>query len=393
MQNTTENEKVVDKSAEVAAPAVSAPEQISSMAEKLESEAPEKRRVFRKACNHTARSVLFQMLIMYAVFFVIMCGYVLISWLINGELISLDNLSDPNFMLWSVIGNAVGATVANVLAGVLHSKKRGYNAGESFKEGRMTFSLFGGGAVMALGAMYLWAYVYAIIQAVTGYKDPLAEASAAQSEMLLSFNNPVGLVVFCLYTCVLAPVTEEYLFRGVLLKTLSKYNVAFAAFATSLMFGLLHCNLSQTPGAFLCGLVLAYVAIRSGSIRTPIILHMIVNIYGTAMSVLAVNMPEHELLLGIISLILNVLFIVGAIVILIVGLAKKKFKWEASEPTTNHTLLPKANSRAKFHLGHFFTCVWVVVLLYVTVETILANGGFTMIFQHVINLIKNAIAA
>ncbi len=407
MQNTTENTTVETKAeAKVETKPAEDVSAVSSMAEQLEAVAPEKRRVFRKACNHTARSVLLQMLIMNGLVAIIIAVYMVIAMLTNSDIMTaitsgatdnlekalMDMLSGPNYLIWTFAATAVGGTVANIVAGLLHSKKRGYKYFESFKEGRMNFALFGGGAVVGIGAMYLWAYAYQLIQHLTGYTDPLNEASMVQAETLLSFANPVGLVIYCLYVCILAPITEEYLFRGVLLKTLSKYNVAFAAFATSLMFGLLHGNLNQTPGTFLFGLTMAYVAIRSGSIRTPIILHFLLNTYSTVMSILLVNKVVSEETLGIISLILNVLFIVGAIVIIIVGLSKKKFKWEATEPTTNHTLLPKAESRAKLHLLHFFSCFWVIVLIYISVELILTNGGFAPLFKLVADAISNAIA-
>ncbi len=404
MQNTTENTAVLEKNPEAAVPsekpAQQVTEQVSSMAEQLEATAPEKRRVFRKACNHTARSVLFQMLIMYAVAFVAVFGYMLYGMLSNPEAMSAlmggdmtayaeyinSMLLDPAFILTSFAASAVGGTLANLWAGFLHAKKRGYKPFESLGEGRMTVGLFGGGIVTALGAMYIWMYAYMLICYLTGYTDPSQAAAAQQSEILLSVKSPVAMAVYCLYVCVLAPFTEEYLFRGVLLKTLSKYNVGFAAFATSLLFGLLHGNLQQTPSAFLGGLVLAYVAIRSGSIRTPIIIHMIVNIYGTVISALSVNMPQHEQVISIVHIVLTSVFAVGAAAIVISGLARKTLKWEAVEPTTNHTLLPKVESRAKFHLGHFFTCFWVVLFIYIAVELILSVGGFTPLYQLVFDL-------
>ena len=415
MQNTTENVAVETKTEAAAAvaqaPAVQTlaaePAAVSSMAEQLEATAPEKRRVFRKACNHTARSVLAQMLIMNGVVAVIIAVYMVVAILLNSDVMSAimsgdasaienaltDMLTGSGYVTWAIIASAVGGTLANIIAAVLHCKKRGYKYGESFKEGRMNAGLFFGGAVVGIGAMYLWGYAYELIQYITGYTDPVGAQSLTQAEALLSFSNPLGLAVYCLYVCILAPITEEYLFRGVLLKTLSKYNVAFAAFATSLMFGLLHGNLNQTPGTFLFGLVMAYVAIRSGSIRTPIILHFILNTYSTVVSILLVNNIVSEELLGAICLVLNVLFIVGAIVIVITGAAKKKFKWEAAEPTTNHILLPKAESRVKLHLVYFFTCFWVLFLIYVSVEFILVNGGFSTLIALIFEAVKNAVAA
>ena len=50
-----------------------------------------------------------------------------------------------------------------------------------------------------------------------------------------------------------------------------------AAFASSLLFGLIHLNVLQAIFAFALGLVLCYAYERSGSIWTPIFLHTFIN--------------------------------------------------------------------------------------------------------------------
>lgn len=80
-----------------------------------------------------------------------------------------------------------------------------------------------------------------------------------------------------LYGCLLAPVFEEVLFRGLLLRTLEPYGKKFAIFATAFLFGLFHANLLQSPFAFAVGLVLGYVTVEY-SMLWAVILHMINNL-------------------------------------------------------------------------------------------------------------------
>lgn len=376
----------------------------SSLSEQMGSAAPEKRRVFRKACNHVARTVLFDMIIMTGVVVIVTAIALAISMMSNPDIMSAltsgdvegytekvaELTSNPTMMLILFGANALGALLAHLFAGMLHAKKRGFKPFHCFGEGRITFKLLGGALVLGMGAMYSWAYIYQIIQQLTGFSDPMNEASTAQAEALLSFDNIPGVVVYCLYVCIIAPVFEEFLFRGILLRTLSKYHVGFAAFATSLFFGLMHGNLNQVPGAFLAGLVLAYVAIRSGSIRTPILIHMFINTYSTVMGILSVNKPELENMLGIISLAFTGACILGSLIILIVN--GKKFKWEAADAATNHTLLPKQASRVRFHAVHFFTCFWVLVAIYVYVESCVVNLGKEPLVVQLIELITNLTA-
>ena len=65
-----------------------------------------------------------------------------------------------------------------------------------------------------------------------------------------------------LYIGIAAPIAEELLFRGVLLRSVAPYGRKLAVFASALLFGLFHANPIQTPYAFLVGLVLGYAALE-----------------------------------------------------------------------------------------------------------------------------------
>ncbi len=80
-----------------------------------------------------------------------------------------------------------------------------------------------------------------------------------------------------LYICLGAPIAEEILFRGLLLRSLKPYGKGFAIFTTAFLFGIFHGNLIQTPFAFLVGVILGYVAVEY-SIGWAMVLHMINNL-------------------------------------------------------------------------------------------------------------------
>ena len=67
-----------------------------------------------------------------------------------------------------------------------------------------------------------------------------------------------------LYVCVLAPVAEEWLLRGLCLRAMAPYGKKFAVLVSAAAFGLLHGNPVQAPYAFLVGLILGYTALRYG---------------------------------------------------------------------------------------------------------------------------------
>ena len=80
-----------------------------------------------------------------------------------------------------------------------------------------------------------------------------------------------------LYMGVVAPVVEELIFRGVIMTGLMPYGKRFAIFASSILFGVFHGNLIQSPYAFAVGLVLGYTAAEY-SITWAMVLHAINNL-------------------------------------------------------------------------------------------------------------------
>lgn len=80
-----------------------------------------------------------------------------------------------------------------------------------------------------------------------------------------------------LYAGLLAPVAEEILFRGLILRNLLPYGKKVAIFVSALLFGLYHGNIVQSPFAFAVGLVLGYVAVEY-SIVWAMALHMFNNL-------------------------------------------------------------------------------------------------------------------
>ena len=119
-----------------------------------------------------------------------------------------------------------------------------------------------------------------------------------------------------LYTCILAPVTEEILFRGVVLRKLIPYGKRFAILCSAVTFGLFHGNLVQAPFAFLVGLVLGYVAAEY-NICWAMLLHMVNNlVMADMLSRLTSSLPL--MVANTVTLLVFFVFAVAALVILIV---------------------------------------------------------------------------
>ncbi len=80
-----------------------------------------------------------------------------------------------------------------------------------------------------------------------------------------------------LYVGLGAPIAEELLFRGLILRTLQPCGKKFAIFASAILFGVFHGNLIQGVYAFAVGVILGYVAMEYNMVWA-MVLHMFNNL-------------------------------------------------------------------------------------------------------------------
>lgn len=116
--------------------------------------------------------------------------------------------------------------------------------------------------------MYFLNYAIGIIGAL------LSKFGLPDTSPDFSLNGSVLFNTFTFISVViLAPIFEELIFRGMILNTLTKYNKMFAIIVTSLLFGLLHLNITQAIPAFFMSLVLCYMYVQTDSIFVTILAH------------------------------------------------------------------------------------------------------------------------
>ena len=138
------------------------------------------------------------------------------------------------------------------------------------------------------------------------------DAMAAYSELVETVGIGETTWISLLATVILAPISEELLFRGLTLRFLRSAGVKFAIanVLQALFFGILHMNLVQGIYAFTVGLVLGYVAGKCRTVFLPILLHLCFNFAGTF---LGAWMPENSgWFMQVVFLIIGVLMLTGA---------------------------------------------------------------------------------
>ena len=84
-----------------------------------------------------------------------------------------------------------------------------------------------------------------------------------------------GVLLFQLV--VIAPLFEEFWFRGIVLQSLRPYGNGFAIFVSGILFGMTHANFSQFFYATVLGICLGYIAVSTDSIVATTIMHAMFN--------------------------------------------------------------------------------------------------------------------
>lgn len=159
-----------------------------------------------------------------------------------------------------------------ILKGISKDKIKGFfntsgvTAGSTVKYVLMAFVFLFGGSFVG--------NIVNLIGQMAGYQLTIVDTSTISGGLL---GNLLSLFLLC----VAAPIMEEIVFRGFILKGFFKVSPRFAIIVSALLFALMHGNFIQGIATFPLGVFLAYVAYKTGSIIPCIIIHMVCNLYGT----------------------------------------------------------------------------------------------------------------
>ncbi len=161
-------------------------------------------------------------------------------------------------------------------------------------------------------------------------------------------GDPKGLFGFLLMlisTAIVPPLVEEFACRGVLLGSLKKYGESFAIIVSALLFGTVHGNFDQMPFAFIVGLILGFITVKTGTIAVSIAVHSFNNLVSVVYSYLNLSNDLRGMLL---MLLYSIVLIFGTLGVFLLcrrdenafslksdssGVAEKlKYKWFFTSP-------------------------------------------------------------
>lgn len=144
------------------------------------------------------------------------------------------------------------------------------------------------GAFMAFVASASTVALAFLIEPVNTLLPEMPEWMKATMEQMLE-GGPLWVTI--LSVSVFAPLFEEWLCRGIILRGLLKHSSpAVAILASSLFFGILHLNPWQAIPAFCLGILFGYVYYKTGSLKLTMLMHCVNN----TMSVIFSQIPAFK---------------------------------------------------------------------------------------------------
>lgn len=266
------------------------------------------------------------------------------------------NMDDMMLLAEKAAGNAWGYMLAIVIGLVilLCWKKPRFWKDEIWKKGRpMTVgSFFGILSIFLSGQM-----VYQIV--VTATELLLNSVGLSLMEGFESMAVDSSNFSMFFYAGILAPISEEILFRGLIQRKLMPYGKKFAIICSAFAFGIFHGNLFQSPYAFAVGLVLGYVAAEH-SIAWAMVLHMINNLVIADM-LTRLTMGMSEMAASLVVWVIIAAFTVAAIVVAIV-------KRREIGAYLRHERVDRS------YLKCFFSCAGMIILMIVMGLSMIVTG-------------------
>lgn len=236
---------------------------------------PDERKVarknIRKAANHVALGILVYVLVMGLVTIIgtFFLPEAQLSAILHAE--DLDAATNMLMDLPSMGIIQIVSMVIGLLAVFLCFVKKGTHK-ELFRKGKpMTLKTFGILFCVFFMFDFIGTCCYELIELdlnAFGLSTALGLEMASGSQSTWLMFLAVGII---------APIVEELVCRGFLLRRMEKHGKILAIVLSSVLFGLMHENLPQIPGATAVGLVLGYVTLEY-SIWWAMALHAINNL-------------------------------------------------------------------------------------------------------------------
>lgn len=173
------------------------------------------------------------------------------------------------------------------------------------------FSIVIPAVFICLGASAVASFGSGLIQNLLSYFGIYAAGNLGD----LPTSSQSATILYLLNSTLVPALIEEFVFRGVIMQSLRRFGDSFAVIVSAVLFAAAHGNVIVFPLAFTFGLCMGYFVVRTGSLWTSILVHLLYNsmsigfneLFGIlspeSASILDSGVVIIELLLALISLI------------------------------------------------------------------------------------------
>ena len=235
-------------------------------------------RLARRAYSRCALALVLYQVITYAVVFV--AQFLII--LIMGEERAKDLFSNEYvFWLFQVVPMYVVAFPCFYLMIKNMKVMRELNGKMKFAD--LLITLFAAHGVMQVGN-YIGLWLNSFISDLIG-----RDVINSTSELIDNTSTWITILV----VVIIGPIIEELMFRKLMIDRLAPYGTVGAIIFSSVTFGLFHGNFFQLFYAAFLGAVLGYVYAKTGKVRYTVILHMVLNFFGTVVAMKIIELAEY----------------------------------------------------------------------------------------------------
>lgn len=148
-------------------------------------------------------------------------------------------------------------------------------------------------------------------------------------------NTILACLIQFMAIAIIPPIFEEFSLRCCAMGALRKYGKGFAVFISSIVFGLMHMNVIQFVFAFLVGMVLGFITIKTDNIIPAIIVHALNN--GISVINTIVKVAANEKVANLVYIIIVIIWIAVGIIGTVALVTKKQFNMEKAfkNPASN----------------------------------------------------------
>ena len=189
-----------------------------------------------------------------------------------------------------------------ILIGILYGKKHNTGVRDMLGIEKFHIKILPVALLLTLGAQYFITYVTLPVQSLL----IVMFGADTQTSQMIAPKNVWEFVQAFATLCIVAPIIEELLCRGVLVKLFERYGAGVVIVSSSLAFTLLHFEARSFFQIFFVGALFGVFRLYTGSVLVTIFMHSFNNL----LSLVQIILVEHNCFsaLAIVIIVLALLF-------------------------------------------------------------------------------------